>query len=153
LRPIATPIALKPIWRPLIVMARRSLAIEARMLATTHARRIVHPIARAVLPRLLLPAPAGRSVKGDAESVRVVGLLSSASGLGNSARLCVDQLAASGFSVTTVDVAPFLGASDEIGYRLSAGDAAAQAISIHHLNPPKLLPGIIRAGLRQYYRS
>jgi glycosyltransferase involved in cell wall biosynthesis len=120
-------------------------------------RGLLLPFARTVrrhaLPRLLRPPPAGRAQTGNARSARVVGLLSSASGLGNSARLCADQLMSSGFAVSGVDVAPLFGASDGVGYATNAGDAPCEAISLYHLNPPKLLPGILRGGLRKYRRT
>ncbi len=126
------------------------------MPVVSHARRMIHPLARGVrrrlLPRLMPPSSGGALANGS-DGVRVIGLMSSASGLGNSARLCVERLAASGFSVSAADVAPLFGASDGIVYPLSNGTSADDAIALYHLNPPKLLPGIMRAGIRQYYRT
>jgi glycosyltransferase involved in cell wall biosynthesis len=77
--------------------------------------------------------------------------MSSASGLGNSARLCADQLVARGYSVSSKDVAPFFGVGDDVGFASNAANDSGASIAIYHLNPPKLLAGIMRAGLRQYY--
>jgi glycosyltransferase involved in cell wall biosynthesis len=127
------------------------------MLAANHARRMVQPLARAVrrnlLPHLLIPPSAGRSMHGRPDGILVVGLMSSASGLGNSARLCADQLMARGYSVSSKDVAPFFGVSDDVGFASNAANGSGASIAIYHLNPPKLLPGLMRAGLRQYYGS
>jgi glycosyltransferase involved in cell wall biosynthesis len=105
-----------------------------------------------MLPRLLPPASPTRRVALRENTARVIGLLSSASGLGASARLCADQLAASGFTVSTADVAPLFGADDGVPYAQGGGGASG-AMAIYHLNPPKLLPGILRSGLSTYYRS
>jgi glycosyltransferase involved in cell wall biosynthesis len=117
---------------------------------------MVQPLARAVrrnlLHHLLIPPSAGRPIHGRADGILVVGLMSSASGLGNSARLCADQLMARGYSVASKDVAPFFGVSDDVGFAKAANRSGA-SIAIYHLNPPKLLPGLMRAGLRQYYGS
>jgi glycosyltransferase involved in cell wall biosynthesis len=119
------------------------------------ARRFVHPLARVVrrrvLPRLVPPASPTRRIRLRENTARVIGLLSSASGLGASARLCTDQLAASAFAVSTSDVAPLFGADDSVPYRRGGEGGASGAMAIYHLNPPKLLPGILRAGLSTYY--
>jgi glycosyltransferase involved in cell wall biosynthesis len=108
---------------------------------------------RNMLRRLLRPPENGRAVTSGGNGVRIVGLLSSASGLGVSARLCAEQLASGGFSVSAVDVAPLFGASDGIPYGEQKKTLTDEAVTLYHLNPPKLLPGILRAGLRRYYRS
>jgi glycosyltransferase involved in cell wall biosynthesis len=103
---------------------------------------------------LLTPPAPDRPILGRRDAARVVGLLSSASGLGVSARLCMDQLAASGFTVSPSDVAPLFGNSDGIAFPSRPdGPAFDAAISLYHLNPPMLLPAIARAGLRTYYRT
>jgi glycosyltransferase involved in cell wall biosynthesis len=96
----------------------------------------------------------GRALAGRRDAARVIGLLSSASGLGNSARLCMDQLVASGFTVSPSDVAPLFGNSDGVSFPARpALPAGSEAIALYHLNPPMLLPGIARAGLRAYWRT
>src|ERR1044071_2884940 len=115
------------------------------MSTASQARRVMRPLGRAVrrhiLPRLLRPPSRDRPLTGQRDAARVVGLLSSASGLGNSARLCMDQLSASGYRVSPVDVAPLFGNSDGIGFSSLPLDASArEAIALYHLNPPMLLP-------------
>lgn len=84
--------------------------------------------------------------------IRVVGLLSSASGLGRSARLCIRQLADYGWEFSTRDVSNLYATGDDVAYARGHRDLPA-TVSIFHLNAPMLLPGIIKAGLSSYYRS
>ncbi|WP_018262410.1 glycosyltransferase family 4 protein [Methylobacterium sp. WSM2598] len=115
------------------------------------ARRAVRPVARAVrrhlLPRLM---PVARHAFPEAAArVRVVGLLSSSSGLGESARLCLGSLAGAGYRLSTADVAGLFDSNDGIAY--PAGESDPQAdLAIYHLNPPMLLPSVVRTGLRRH---
>jgi hypothetical protein len=97
--------------------------------------------------------PPARGVLRDRPTaVKVVGLLSSASGLGKSARLCIRQLQKYGWEVSASDVAGLFSSDDGVSY--AAGQTGLRTnISIYHLNAPMLLPGIIKAGLGSYYRS
>lgn len=131
-------------------MGHVSLNVPGRM------RSFVRPLARAirdhVLPRALPVPRADRVLRGDPRTVRVVGLLSSATGLGNSARLCAQDLELRGYSVRTHDVAPLFGCADGVPYAQGEPAAGAEAaISVYHLNPPMLLPGIVSAGIPGYY--
>ncbi len=121
------------------------------------ARRLARPFARGVrrhvLPRLIRPPFHTRAPALPVRSIRVVGLLSSATGLGNSARLCARQLAGDGYSISASDVAPLFGVSDAIAFAGDPGRSGSEAMSLYHLNPPQLLPGILRAGLGRYYRT
>lgn len=108
---------------------------------------------RQVLPRIL-PAATATQAPAPNASVRVVGLLSSASGLGASARLCIEALAHMGRPVSTCDVSNLFDSGDGVAFRneestgFSIGD-----VSIYHLNPPMLLPGILGSGFTRYRRS
>ena len=84
--------------------------------------------------------------------IRVVGLLSSASGIGKSARLCIDILNGEGREVSTCDVAALFATDDGIAYKCGTAIAPG-SISIYHLNPPMLLPALLRSNLAHYYRS
>lgn len=96
--------------------------------------------------------PARGSLRGPPTKIKVVGLLSSASGLGRSARLCIEQLGNYGCEVSTSDVAGFYSSGDDVTYQ--RGSPRLQTnVSIFHLNAPMLLPGIVTAGLRSYYNS
>jgi hypothetical protein len=103
-----------------------------------------------ILP-LVIPPASGHCVP-HTRHVRVVGLLSSASGIGKSARLCMETLQQSGFAVTGHDLAGLLGSSDGIKTAVCAKpEEAPHELSIFHLNPPMLLPGILMSGLGRYY--
>lgn len=96
--------------------------------------------------------PARGSLQGPPTKIKVVGLLSSASGLGRSARLCIQQLEKYGCEVSASDVAGLYASGDDVTYH--RGSPSLQTnVSIFHLNAPMLLPGIITAGLRSYYKS
>ena len=75
-------------------------------------RGLLAPAARAfrkkVLPRVF-PAATGHRLPDPLQEVRVVGLLSSASGLGKSARLCAKVLSQSGYRVSGANVAKLYG--------------------------------------------
>jgi glycosyltransferase involved in cell wall biosynthesis len=116
-------------------------------------RRPARAFRRKVLPRLM-PAADGAMRADLGSSIRVVGLLSSASGLGASARLCMEMLDAARYPVTGHDVAPLFDSDDgltppggTVGRDLRSG------LSIYHLNPPMLLPGILASGLCAYRRG
>lgn len=124
---------------------------------TVNLRSVIRPVARAlrdrVLPFALPPARADRDLSGDARTIRVVGLLSSATGLGSSARLCVSELANAGYDVERTDLAPLFGKSDAVPFDSEKQPQASPSVAIYHLNPPMLLPGIIGGGLSHYYRT
>jgi glycosyltransferase involved in cell wall biosynthesis len=88
------------------------------------------------------------------EAARVVGLLSSATGIGKSARLCARALSLDGIAVSTANVSDAFAADDGIPYLGQGVRGRAEAkVSIYHLNPPKLLVGLIRSGFGRYRRS
>jgi glycosyltransferase involved in cell wall biosynthesis len=84
--------------------------------------------------------------------VRVVGLLSSASGIGKSGRLCVEIFQGAGYRPSTHDVSAIFAGRDSMSYQ--PGDPFERGgVSIYHLNPPMLLPALICSGLSRYYGS
>lgn len=117
-------------------------------------RSAAAPTARAlrrqVLPHLF--PPRGRRMSPDARAARIVGLLSSATGLGMSARLCALQLEAAGCDVTSADVAALFDAADGLPVPGRPPTTVAP-LSIYHLNPTMLLPGILRSGPLAWWRS
>lgn len=114
-------------------------------------RRPARFVRRALLPRVL-PDVSDRPMPQGA-GVRVVGLLSSASGIGKSARLCAETLQRDGYPVQGRDLAGLFAAGDDIPFPGAARIRPRPRISIIHLNPPMLLPGVIRSGLISHYRS
>lgn len=106
---------------------------------------------RVILPKVVRPASGARPTGG--RDVRVVGLLSSASGIGKSARLCAQALGG-GYDIALDDVSGLFASDDAVAYRhLGSGQYRTGGVSIYHLNPPMLLPGILRSGLSRYRRS
>lgn len=127
-------------WSATAGLVRRALRRPARL------------IRRDVLPRVV--PPARRALSTPIRQVRVVGLLSSASGLGKSGRLCIEVLAHSGYQVSAADVADLYRSNDGLAVP-SSGEVHMPpgGLSIIHLNPPMLLPGLIKSGMSRYYRS
>jgi glycosyltransferase involved in cell wall biosynthesis len=126
----------------------------SRDLTSLSARRMLRRPARfarrELLPRVLPAAPTMLAPKS--RHVRIVGLLSSATGIGKSGRLCLEVLRTAAYTASTHNVSALFAADDNVPYEV--GDAsAATGLSIYHLNPPMLLPALIRSGLNRYYRS
>jgi glycosyltransferase involved in cell wall biosynthesis len=102
--------------------------------------------------RLFRPARAERYVTG--RDVRVVGLLSTGTGVGQSARLCIGELQRSGYRVSTCNLSKVFGVDDDIEYRSgAAGGEQTGGLTIYHLNPPLMLLGMLASGPRRYYRG
>jgi len=114
-------------------------------------RRPSRLLRREVLPRVMPPAQAFRG--RPAAHAHVVGLLSSATGIGKSARLCVQVLHRAGYPVSTKNVAALFASEDGIAAPLPAQSFTPAGFCIYHLNPSMLLPGLIWSGLARYYRS
>jgi len=126
----------------------------SRDLTSRSARRFLRTPARfarrEVLPRVL--PPARKMLAPKSHHVRVVGLLSSATGIGKSGRLCLEILRTAAYMASTHDVSALFAADDDISYEASDLSASG-GFSIYHLNPPMLLPALIRSGLNRYYGS
>lgn len=123
-------------------------SFQALRRAATPAARVVR---RVVLPRVL-PRVAHRWPT-DLRNLRVVGLLSSSSGLGKSARLCTEALGDLGYGVAGVDVAGLYESDDGLPFAASVGTSGRPQVSVYHLNPPMLLPGVLRANWLRYLRT
>lgn len=85
------------------------------------------------------------------DAVEVVGFFHSASGLGESARLCALQLHQAGVKVLCTSVEKMFLKRAEIDWRFeSTATAKDVGCRIFHLNPPMMPPLIFRMGLRRY---
>jgi glycosyltransferase involved in cell wall biosynthesis len=123
-------------------------------------RKIARPLAAAparLVKRKFFPLlihPAAKAHIAKSADLRVVGLLSSSVGLGNSARLCAASLRGAGSSVFAENVSRFFFADDKIAFD-GRRDAPRPftGMSIYHLNPPMLPTGILASGLRSYRSS
>jgi glycosyltransferase involved in cell wall biosynthesis len=134
----------------------RSALGEAFTRAVRTARRELRRPARlarrTILPRIIPPAPPFAGVPRP--QANVVGLLSSASGIGKSGRLCIEKLGRAGYGVSACDVARLFACDDDVAYPHGDGHSCdLGAFGIYHLNPPMLLAGVLRSGLSRYYRS
>lgn len=122
---------------------------------TDRVRRLVTPAARVakrvVLPRVLPRVP--HRWPASPTDFRVVGLLSSSSGLGKSARLCMDALGRAGYGVTGVDVARLYDSADGLAVPAETRHRGRPQVAIYHLNPPMLLPGILWADPFRFMRT
>ena len=124
-----------------------TLKARLRRLATPSARMVKRTILPRVMPRVSHrwpPAPA---------DIRIVGLLSSATGLGRSARLCMDVLGDAGYGVTGVDVSGLYDSADGVPVPAGRRRRGRPQVSIYHLNPPMLLPGILRSDPLRFLRT
>lgn len=128
----------------------RSLLRDAPRLARRLLRTPARMVRRQILPRVIFPARITSAPEN--KQVRVVGLLSSASGIGKSGRLCIDTLRQAGYRVSSHDVATLFAADDGVAFDTD-GDFVRGGSTIYHLNPPMMLPALIRSGLNRYYGS
>ncbi|MGE0769558.1 MAG: glycosyltransferase family 4 protein [Hyphomicrobiaceae bacterium] len=104
-----------------------------------------------VLPLLL--APSAQKQGAADRTVRVVGLLSTATGIGQSARLCAAAMQQAGHHGSTHDLSRLFGLDDGVRYAEGGAPPQAADISIFHINPPMLLIGLLAAGRRQFRRN
>ena len=128
-------------------MTASGLKRSLRRAATPAARFARRSLLPRVLPRVAHRWPEPLS------DIRVVGLLSSSSGLGKSARLCMDVLGQAGYGVSGVDVAGLYASDDGLPFRASDAGTVPAQVSIYHLNPPMLLPGVLRANPLRFLRT
>jgi glycosyltransferase involved in cell wall biosynthesis len=113
---------------------------------------IYNLVIREGVRRLFPPAQMARSARR--HEARIVGLLSTVSGIGQSARLCVDELLQSGYRVSTCNLSKVFGVDGKIAFRAGAAHGVqANGLSIYHLNPPLMLLGMLASGRRRYYRG
>lgn len=90
---------------------------------------------------------------GPGRDVRLVGLLSTATGIGQSARLCRADLERNDYRVATRSLSRLFGVDQRVPFDRRPGRQATEALTIYHLNPPLMLLGMVASGLRSYYRS
>ncbi|MEZ5817625.1 MAG: group 1 glycosyl transferase [Hyphomicrobiaceae bacterium] len=104
------------------------------------------------LGRVFPPAAPNRRPDVD-RAVRIVGLLSTATGIGQSARLCVDELARAGYVIETRNLSSLFRIDNGLAYPHSAPTPRKPATTIFHFNPPLIMLAMIASGVRRYYRG
>ena len=119
-------------------------AIMLRRLYRKLRKHLLHP---------LIPESRSEIFADGKRGVEVVGFFHSASGIGESARLCALQLQQSGIKVRCTSVEKMFGKPQETEWKF-ADSAELDEIGcrIFHLNPPMMPPVAIRMGLSHYAR-
>jgi glycosyltransferase involved in cell wall biosynthesis len=85
------------------------------------------------------------------EGIEVVGLFHNATGLGESARLCAQQLQAEGFKVLCTSAEKLLFKKKEIEWNFNnTAQKDEIGLRIIHLNPPMIPPYAIGSGLKNF---
>jgi glycosyltransferase involved in cell wall biosynthesis len=99
----------------------------------------------------LIPASHAEIFAGGRDGVEVVGFFHSASGIGESARLCALQLQKRGMKVRCTSVEKMFMKPAEIDWQfLDTATVDEIGCRIIHLNPPMMPPVAIRMGLRTF---
>lgn len=112
-------------------------------------RIIRSQVLQRVIPKSQKHLPEGRK-----PTIEVIGFFRSISGIGESARLCAQQLAADGFAVKCTSVESFFRKPYEMEWPWPE-PALSDAIEcrIYHLNPPMLPPVIFQMGLSNFGKT
>jgi glycosyltransferase involved in cell wall biosynthesis len=120
------------------------------------ARHIYRRLRAQLLQRMIPKSQAALPHSPDNLHIEVVGFFHSISGIGESARLCAQQLAADGYKVTCTSVEKYFRKPEEMRWRLNEKtDRGATPINcrIFHLNPPMLPPVILQMGLESFKKT
>ncbi|HSC66137.1 MAG TPA: glycosyltransferase family 4 protein [Cellvibrio sp.] len=109
---------------------------------------------RAQVLQRLIPKSSASLPSEDELRIEVIGFFHSISGIGESARLCAQQLAADGYRVKCTSVEGFFRKPQELAWQW-ADDMAGADINcrIYHLNPPMLPPVILQMGLGNFKKT
>lgn len=115
-------------------------------------RPLYRSLRKNILHHLIPISRAGIFADGK-EGVEVVGFFHSASGIGESARLCARQLQNMGVKVRCTSVEKMFSKPTEIAWQFNAGvDEDQIGCRIFHLNPPMMPPVAIKMGLITFSR-
>lgn len=86
--------------------------------------------------------------------IEVIGFFHSISGIGESARLCAQQLAADGYRVKCTSVEKFFHKPQETEWEWQDNTAGTEInCRIYHLNPPMLPPVILQMGISNFKKT
>lgn len=118
-----------------------------------HARQLYRYLRSQLLQRLI---PRSHKILASETElcIEVIGFFNSISGIGESARLCAQQLAADGYRVKCTSVEKFFRKPQEIEWNWQDDVSDAQVnCRIYHLNPPMLPPVILQMGLTNFKKT
>lgn len=109
---------------------------------------------RSQLLQRIIPKSNAELVDEQKLNIEIIGFFQSISGIGESARLCAQQLAADGYRVKCTSVEQFFRKEAEIqwNWKNDMSDAAINC-RIYHLNPPMLPPVILQMGLANFKKT
>lgn len=115
--------------------------------------RKIYRFLRARLLHRIIPASRAEIFAEEKNGVEVIGFFHSASGIGESARLCAQQLHKAGMKVRCTSVEKMFLKPQETAWSF-VDTATAEEIGcrIFHLNPPMMAPVAIKMGLRTFSR-
>ena len=106
---------------------------------------------RAQVLQRLIPRSRKNLPTNHKPTIEVIGFFRSISGIGESARLCAQQLAADGFKVKCTSVETFFRKPYEMEWLWpEMGQGEKIECRIYHLNPPMLPPVIFQMGLKNF---
>ncbi len=116
--------------------------------------RQIYRFSRRKLLHHLIPTSRAPIFSDARDGVEVIGFFHSATGIGESARLCARQLQHCGYKVRCRSVEKVFRKQDEIEWQFR--DTAQEreiGCRIFHLNPPMLPPAIFSMGMRNYRQT
>ncbi len=116
--------------------------------------RTVYRQLRAHLLHRLIPKSNAQFPEEEKPVIEVIGFFQSISGIGESARLCAQQLAADGYRVKCVSVEAWFRKPVEIAWHWPANDLERDCqCRIFHLNPPMLPTAILQMGIKKFRQT
>lgn len=112
---------------------------------------------RAQLLQRLIPQSQVSFPVSPKPTIEVIGFFHSISGIGESARLCAQQLAADGYKVKCTSVEKYFYKHDETPWDWADANSKCANENIHcriyHLNPPMLPTVILQMGINDFQRT
>lgn len=135
----------------------RPRASLVRLSMKNLARHIYRRLRAQLLQRMIPKSQVALPLSPDHLHIEVIGFFHSISGIGESARLCAQQLAADGYKVTCTSVEKYFRKPEEMpwsmGQQTDANTTSAINCRIFHLNPPMLPPVILQMGLDGFKKT
>ncbi len=109
---------------------------------------------RAQLLQRIIPKSHAQLPEDGALCIEVIGFFHSISGIGESARLCAQQLAADGYRVKCTSVEKFFRKANELEWQWPDYIHSTEInCRIYHLNPPMLPPVIMQMGITNFKKT